>query len=302
MRNILRTSFGLITISAASLIGCTGTGDRPMTKPNCSACSIEGIQLVVLNDSTAMVRQQGSSCAPFQMQWSTGETHQTDAAFDTIRLVMGLRQVSVRYSDACGNTTMAEAFIWPESSLGTLRDHQGNVYSTVQIGGQLWMAENLVTDLPHSHCFEDVPLHCELFGRLYPWYVAMEACPAGWHLPTDEEWMQMERHLGMDSVEARFAYLRGEGVGGKLRSVSHHWDFFNDGATNQSGFTALPGGPRYRLGQYGMTGHNGTWWTATEVDSVMAWFRYVGHSHTKVGRLYNEKMDGHSVRCVKDRP
>lgn len=297
---LLFESLGLLTIMVATLLaGCAGNSVNAPAP--CTDCAIKGIQLVVLGDSMAMVRQQGSACAPFEVQWASGKNYKGDEPLDTITL-SGMRQLAVSYTDACGNTATAKAHLWPKGSMGSVADAQGNIYPAVQIGQQTWMAENLRTDLPHSYCFEDVQLHCDLFGRLYPWYVALEACPDGWHLPNDDEWKQMERHLGMDSVEADFAYLRGPGIGGKLKSVTHHWDFFNDGATNESGFTALPGGPRYRLGQYGMVGHNGTWWTATEADSVMAWFRYVGHSHAKVGRLYNEKIDGHSVRCVKDNP
>jgi uncharacterized protein (TIGR02145 family) len=286
-------------VAGILLMGCAEADmDR---SPDCGSCNTNGIQIVVTGDSVATVRMPAAGCAPFTFRWSTGNGSSADILSDTLRLA-GQSHISVKCTDACGNIQEADARLWPEGSMSSMADAQGNRYATVRIGHQTWMAENLRTDLPHSYCFEDVPLHCDLFGRLYPWYVAVDGCPDGWHLPTDDEWKQMEIHLGMDSTEAHFAYLRGEGVGGKLRSVTYHWDFFNDGATNESGFSALPGGPRYRLGQYGITGHNGTWWTATEVDSVMAWFRYVGHSHTKVGRLYNEKMDGHSVRCVKDRP
>ncbi len=279
------------------LCGCEGQGKDDTNV--CVECVMGGIQLVALGDSMAMVRQQGSDCGPFVVKWSNGQVHEISKPFDTIRL-KGERQMEVVYTDVCGNTSKAEAHFWPKGTKGTVTDMQGNLHSTVQIGGQTWMAENLRTELPHSWCFEEKELHCELFGRLYPWYVALEACPEGWHLPTDDDWKQMERQLGMDTTELDFAYLRGDGIGGKLKSVTHHWDYFNEGATDESGFSAMPGGPRYRLGQYGMVGHNATWWTATQADSAMAWFRYVGHSHSKVGRLYNEKIDGHSVRCIKN--
>lgn len=282
---------------ALVIASCDADVQHPTT--TCEDCNIQGIQLVVLGDSMAMVRQQGSNCGPFAVKWSNGVAHASNQPYDTIRLA-GQRHVDVTYTDACGNSAKAEAYVWPQGSKGTVVDAQGNAHSTVQIGEQTWMAENLKTELPLSWCFAENQQNCELFGRLYPWYVALEACPDGWHLPTDDDWKQLELHLGMDSTELDFSYLRGTGVGGKLKSVSHHWDFYNDGATDETGFSALPGGPRYRLGQYGMVGHNNTWWTATEADSLMAWFRYVGHSHSKVGRLYNEKIDGHSVRCVKD--
>lgn len=148
-------------------------------------------------------------------------------------------------------------------------DIDGNVYQIVTIGTQVWMAENLkvthyrngdvipnVTDGPTwaglttgAYCeYDNNVASVATYGRLYNWYAAVDTrniAPDGWHVPSDEEWKQLETYLGMSQAEADAIGLRGSDEGGMLKETgTSHWDSPNTGATNESGFTALPGGHR----------------------------------------------------------
>lgn len=173
-------------------------------------------------------------------------------------------------------------------------------FKFVEIGNQIWMAENLNIATPNSWCLYNRKENCQLYGRVYNWYDAMSACPTGWHLPSDEEWMELEKTLGMKEEEFYIESWRGEGVGGKLKAVNPLWNQPNAGANNSSGFNALPGGPRYKFGMYGNFGKNATFWTATEHGGHQSIFRYLGYTRTDIGRSSNLKLNGHSVRCIKD--
>lgn len=172
-------------------------------------------------------------------------------------------------------------------------------FDTVQIGNQTWMAENLNIATPNSWCLYDDPKNCALYGRLYNWYDALEACPVGWKLPTDEDWKALELFLGAKAEELEIETWRGSGVGGKLKAANDLWDEPNKGANNSTGFNALPGGPRNKFGMYGKFGHNATFWTATEQGKYQAIFRYLGYSRDDIARSDHSKLEGHSVRCIK---
>jgi len=104
----------------------------------------------------------------------------------------------------------------------------GKTYKTVTIGTQTWMAENLNYQMPDSWCYDDSLSNCDKYGRLYTWEAAKNACPAGWHLPSEEEWRILERHLGMTADETEIFLMRGEGIGTKLKSESD-WELDKKG-------------------------------------------------------------------------
>jgi uncharacterized protein (TIGR02145 family) len=172
----------------------------------------------------------------------------------------------------------------PCSSLTDSRD--GQTYSLVEIGTQCWMAENLNYSTGTNWCFDNNPSNCVTYGRLYDWHTAISACPDGWHLPSDSEWQVLVDYLGGDAV-----------AGGKMKTVSG-WSTPNAGATNESGFSALPGGNR--LGNFNELGIQGYWWTGTAVDADFAWYRSIYYGLTGVGRTDYYKTAGFSCRCVKD--
>ena len=198
----------------------------------------------------------------------------------------------------------------------------GRVYKTVKIGTQTWMAENLaylpsvspssegsytdpyyyVYDYQGSNVTEaKATSNYRTYGVLYNWPAALQACPAGWHLPMDAEWKTLEMHLGMSQVQADATLWRGIDEGGKLKETgTTHWRSPNTGATNETGFSALPGGNRRHYGSFGVVGGSGHWWSATELCTYHAWNRYVRYDYSYVTRFYYTKDYGFSVRCVRD--
>lgn len=199
---------------------------------------------------------------------------------------------------------------------GTMTDQDGNTYKTVTIGTQTWMAENLRTTKYNDgtgirFVFDDyrwgtltTGAYCNClnsynnetiatYGRLYNWYAVNtgKLSPKGWHVPTDAEWTTLIDYLGGADV-----------AGGKLKETgTTHWNSPNIGATNETGFTALPGGARVN-GAYNDVGYYGDWWSATEsYIPGNAWLREVYYDYSIVYRLnYFTKQTGLSVRCVKD--
>jgi uncharacterized protein (TIGR02145 family) len=199
-------------------------------------------------------------------------------------------------------------------------DIDGNVYETVQIGDQLWMKENLKvthyndgTEIPTGYSnddwmnlstgayavYNDNPANADVYGNLYNWYAVETGnlAPEGWHVPTDGEYSALTGYLGGTSV-----------AGGKMKECtegscpeSEYWNSPNTGATNESGFTGLPGGYRdYDNGYYYYMGLIGYFWSSTENSSNSAWNRVLNCSSSEVYRYNSNKRNGFSVRCVRD--
>jgi uncharacterized protein (TIGR02145 family) len=218
----------------------------------------------------------------------------------------------------------------------TLTDFDGNTYNTVQIGEQCWMKENLATthyadgtvlvdgtnagDISNNYTtkywfvYDNNSANKSTYGLLYTWAAAMNGsvssssnpsgvqgvCPAGWHLPSDNEWKQLELALGMTQTQADATGARGTDQGGELKEIgTSHWASPNTGATNQSGFTALPGGSRSYGGSFSYLGDYGNWWTAAE-NTTYVWLRNLYYNSAQVNRYYNLKNIGISVRCLLD--
>ena len=204
-------------------------------------------------------------------------------------------------------------------SLATLQIHQiadidGNIYNSLIIGTQTWMIENLKTTkfnddtvIPNvtngtdwnilttpGYCWynnEEEPFK-NLYGALYNWYTvnSSKLCPIGWHTPTNTEWTTLTNYLGGASV-----------AGGKMKEIGEtHWQSPNTGATNESGFTALPGGHRGDSGAFGITGSYSLFWSSTESDMNHALLPTVTSTSINVAINNFDKKSGLSVRCLKD--
>ncbi|MEP7197676.1 MAG: fibrobacter succinogenes major paralogous domain-containing protein [Saprospiraceae bacterium] len=211
-----------------------------------------------------------------------------------------------------GKTT---AVFNPAVTYGTMTDQNGNVYKTVTIGTQIWMAENLRTtkyndgtSIPNitsysvwdnlttgAYCNYDNTSSNDTiatFGRLYNWNAVNtgKLAPTGWHVPSDAEWTQLSTYLGGESV-----------AGDKLKETgTTHWNSPNTNATNKTGFTALPGGGRSSGGAFSGIGYAGYWWSSTAVSPGSAYCRAMDVSGSIVYRSYLGKNLGFSVRCVRD--
>jgi uncharacterized protein (TIGR02145 family) len=173
-------------------------------------------------------------------------------------------------------------------------DADNNNYSIVQIGGQTWMAENLNYSTGNSWCYDNNSSNCNTYGRLYDWQAALGACPSGWHLPSDAEWTVLTDFLGGESI-----------AGGKMKETgTAHWLSTNTGATNSSGFTALPGGGRYYfngIGNFYNLTYNAYFWSSTEHPSTSAsWSRSLVYHNEAVGRDGGDKTGGLSARCIQN--
>ena len=193
-------------------------------------------------------------------------------------------------------------------------DADGNNYPVVKIGDQWWMAENLNTTVyndgtpipfetdsaiwsnlvAHGYCWYNSNVgNKDTYGALYNWFTVNSGklAPIGWHVPTDEEMTTLTTYLGGESI-----------AGGKLKeSGTTHWNTPNTGATNETGFTALPGGYRGFLdGTYYSVGNGGYWWSSTEGNASKAWCRYLSSSSSEVISSNNWKGFGFSVRCIRD--
>ena len=139
------------------------------------------------------------------------------------------------------------------------------------------------------------------YGKLYNWYAVNDSrglCPAGWHVPSDEEWTIMINYLDPTQNPSVFG-TQSSVAGGKMKSTTG-WNSLNTGATNESGFTGLPGGYRYNNGTYTYIGSDGYWWSSTELGSYDAWNRDLTHYEPGVDRYNDSKRDGFSVRCLRD--
>jgi len=185
---------------------------------------------------------------------------------------------------------------------GTITDSRDSQsYNTIEIGSQTWLSENMNFETADSWFHKDDPANGPIFGRLYTWEAALNVCPDGWHLPTDDEWKQLELHLGMSQEEVDKEYeWRGTDEGSKLKATTG-WNE-NGNGINSSGFTGLPGGFKYVDDNWPWddTGWIGWWWSASEFSTTAAWNRLLSGTSDQVERDEDHKMAGLSVRCVKD--
>jgi len=155
--------------------------------------------------------------------------------------------------------------------------------------------------------YENNGSNVAIYGRLYNWYAINDIriiAPEGWHIPSDEEWKELEMYLGMNQYQADDFGWRGTDEGGKLKETGTlHWNNPNNGATNESGFSALPGGYR---GDYNLyvgfddMCYYAYFWTSTEQNSNYALLRSLCYEKQVIFRGYYTKRCGFSVRCVKD--
>ena len=138
------------------------------------------------------------------------------------------------------------------------------------------------------------------YGVLYNWPAAMAACPSGWRLPSDEEWKVLEKNQGMTDSDADAGGFRGT-VGLKLKEIgTTHWNSPNAGATNTSGFTALPGGQRLAPSSFVHLGIQAYFWSASVYGSSSAWYRILHYGSDGVYRNVDSRFNGFSVRCLQN--
>lgn len=203
--------------------------------------------------------------------------------------------------------TVVIGFISPCPGIPTVT-YGGQVYNTVQIGNQCWMRENLnigtmVGDtmqrnngIIEKYCYNHDINNCNTYGGLYQWWEMMQysstvgaqgICPAGWHIPSDLDWTTLMNFLGNDA-------------GKMIETGTMHWLPPNIGATNESGFTALPGGYYNYLSSFEYIGEWGCIWSSTEKSSPQYYYLLLTHDFPSYILFWYYGLSGNSVRCIKD--
>lgn len=228
----------------------------------------------------------------------------------------------IMLSNSCKEVDQPE--ITEENTFTDSRD--GNIYQTVTIGNQVWMAENLaylpsvvgpsISSKTNTYYYvynydgsavneAKATEEYSVYGVLYNWPAAMNGaesstsnpsgiqgvCPTGWHLPSDSEWTQLTDYLGGAS-----------NAGGKLKAIGNlHWRTSEIEVTNETGFTALPGGGRFGDGAFYSIGSVGIWWSSTESNDTHPWSRSMPYNSNLVSRTTGSSKEmGRSVRCIRD--
>ena len=195
-----------------------------------------------------------------------------------------------------------------------LVDAEHNFYHSVNIGSQTWMKENLKTSKfndntdiqlitdntawsnmatpAYSWYDNDGTMNKNSYGALYNWFAVEtgKLCPSGWHVPDKTDWTTLINYLGGTTI-----------AGGKLKETNQtHWQAPNTGATDESGFTGLPGGNRDLLGPFYNLGQRGYWWTKISESSTNAWYMHMAYDTSDAILIDYGKTMGFSVRCIKD--
>jgi uncharacterized protein (TIGR02145 family) len=197
-----------------------------------------------------------------------------------------------------------------DSANGLVTDIDGNVYRTITIGSQVWMAENLRTtrysdgtNIQEGTFYPESYFSYKTYGNMYKWSAATRgavssnanpsgvqgACPTDWHLPSISEWKELGIYLGGDTI-----------AGAKMKEAgTANWSEPNTGATNESGFTGLPGGRYYSYWPI-QSGFSGFWWSSSEYSTAMANYISLSSANEKIyfGQLWEEAYI--SVRCIRD--
>ena len=165
--------------------------------------------------------------------------------------------------------------------------YKGQIYKTIAIGNQTWMAENLNYNSTNSRCYGDNPNNCKKYGRLYNWATAKTSCPTGWHLPSQIEWNIITAYIGGASSEGK-----------KLKATSG-WNI-NGNGTDEIGFSALPGGYGSSGGNFNYVGNSGCWWSSGEYNSSHAYYCSIDYDSDSANCDEYDKSDLFSVRCLQD--
>ena len=226
-----------------------------------------------------------------------------------------------------GSETAAPGTALNDEVNGTVTDIDGNVYRTVKIGEQWWMAENLrvkhyrygdtipylIDDTTWGSWFSQIigaccsytynEMNAKVFGLLYNWYAVNDRrsiAPEGWHVASEADWIKLEMFLGMSTSESARGLWRGKDEGGKLKETgTAHWKSPNDGATDEFNFSALPGGAHF-INQFIGLGSYAFFWTSTSLSGLPPTYRSLYFRYADIFAYYMKVPYGFSVRCVKD--
>ncbi len=323
------------------------TTTAEQTIPTVITGSITNISTTTATCSGDVTADGGSSVTARGVCWSTSQNPTTANSKTTngtglgtyTSNITGLSPNTTYYVRAYATNSEGTAYGEQRSfktNQGAVGDtftdsRDGNVYKTVTIGNQTWMAQNLAylpsvvgpgtgsytTPYYYVYGYNGTNVstakatdHYNTYGVLYNWPAALTACPAGWHLPSDAEWTQLENYLADNGHNYDGTTDGGRSKIAKSLASASGWNSYSGtGAVgntdypayrNKSSFTALPGGSRDGYGTFGDVGYEGYWWSSTEGSTSNAWFRYLHYGSSSGYRNDYYKDCGFSVRCVRD--
>lgn len=304
----------------SSLIPYTGSNGGNYTAQMVSSTIVTGLTATIspgtLSNGNGELSVSITGTPVFRSGFNTGSANFTISIGGqtcTLTRIVDPVPVSGITAHSCGAIEVHN----PAVAYGSMTDQQGNVYRTVQIGSQMWMAENLRTTTyrnssPINFISDNVQwksttagAYCSYnntllsdcpYGKLYNWYAVTNSnqlCPLGWHVPTQSDWETLTSFIGSDMLN-----------GCKLKSTgTNWWEYENYCANNSTGFSALAGGSRDSSGTFKSIRNYGTWWSSTADTaplSFSAWRYYLwgGNGYLFPNRqLWNV---GYSIRCVRD--
>ena len=316
--------FSYLTTTQTSLATVTTTSVSSVTS---NSATVEGY---VTSDGGSNVTERGFAYGTSQNPTTFGLSTVNGSGIGVFTSsIAGLSPTTLYYVRAYATTSAGTAYGSQVSfttsaiptftcGISTVSDVDNNTYNTVQIGTQCWTknnlkvskyrnGDNIATGLSNSAwqnttsgayaIYNNDPVNDGLYGKLYNHYAVTDSrglCPTGWHVPTDGEWTTLENHLGGSSV-----------AGGALKSTAMQptpggWYPPNTGATNSSGFTALPGGRRNDNGDFFNVAFDGYWWSSSVLSGSSAGTRNLNYDASNVNRLSNTRTYGFSVRCCRD--
>ena len=301
--------------------------DDVTTKPVVTTNEVTEVTETTAISGGEIISDGGSKILARGVCWSTNLT-QTIADSKTIdglesgsfiSVITGLTPNTTYYVRAYATSKKGTSYgsamsLRTNIAYGSVTDIDGNIYKTVTIGTQTWMAENLkvaryndgavipnVTSATQwkelttgALCdYMNTPSNSEIYGKLYNWYAVNTGrlSPQGWRVPNNSDWNTLRDYLG------------GDAAGGKLKETgTTHWASPNVGATNETGFTALPGSLRTRDGGFWPIGTEGSWWSATHTG-YNQWGAYYWGLNSDSPYFYDSNANcnfGLSIRCIKN--
>lgn len=315
------------------------TAVQTLQSPTVTTATLDNIAIYAAQGGGTVTNDGGSSITARGVCWSTSpgptveySTYTVDGAgtgefsSSITGITPGTTYYLRAYAKNAIGTGYGDEIIFTTYNADAIQDADGNYYNILALGTQIWMAGNLKTTsyndgttIPHvtdpatwqtmttpayAWYDNDEATNKDIYGALYNWHTVNtgKLCPYGWHVPDDEEWKTLEMFLGMSQSQAdAFGIRMTENEGGKLKETGFtHWLNPNTGATNVTGFTALPGGNRDISGTFYLKSYMALWWSSSLNASTIPIYRSLYYNEGGIERAGSNTKDGLSIRCIKD--